>query len=160
MKSRTVVRECRTTALISVRVLTIVGQASRREFWMWVVSLKRLREFWAIHPRANVGLRAWFDQTQAAQWRNFGELRATFSSADLVGNCTVFDIGGNHYRLITRVLYSSHKVYVLRVMTHNEYDRKDWASRCGCFQPPPKRVKPGARAPRLEQRPPKRRSAH
>ena len=126
---------------------------------MWVVSLKRLRDFWAIHPRANVGLRAWFDQTQAAEWRNFGQLRATFPSADVVGTCTVSDIGGNHFRLITRVLYATHKVYVLRVMTHNEHDREDWTSQCGCFQPPPKRINPGAQTPRLKKRRSNRRSA-
>ena len=106
---------------------------------MWVVSLKRLREFWTIHSRAEVSLRAWFTQTSAADWENFNDLRATFPSADLVGNCTVFNIGGNNYRLIARVFYSSHKVYVLKVMTHVEYDRDDWPSQCGCFQPQPSR---------------------
>ena len=109
---------------------------------MWVVSLKRLREFWSIHPRSEVSLRSWFSQTSAAEWKNFPELRMTFSSADVVGNCTVFNIGGNHYRLIARVLFPSHKVYVLRVMSHAEYDREDWASECGCFQPPPSIVRP------------------
>jgi mRNA interferase HigB len=106
---------------------------------MWVVSLKRLREFWQRHPAAHVPLRAWYDQTAAARWRNFGQLRTTFTTADLVGDCTVFNIGGNKFRLVTRVFYSSHKVYVLRVMTHAEYDREDWPSQCGCHKPPPKR---------------------
>lgn len=123
---------------------------------MWVVSLRRLREFCAIHSRANVSLRAWFDQTQAAEWQNFSDIRATFPSADLVGNCTVFNIGGNHFRLVTRVFYSSHKVYVLRVMTHAEYDREDWPSQCGCYQPPPARTEPGTRDPRSKRKPPKR----
>lgn len=106
---------------------------------MWIVSLKRLREFWTDHGRAQIPLRSWYTQTTAAYWRNFAELRATFPAADLVGNCTVFNIAGNHYRLITRVLFPSHKVFVLRVMTHREYDQIDWATQCGCYQPPPKR---------------------
>lgn len=114
---------------------------------MWVVSLKRLREFWTIHPRAEVSLRAWFVQTTAAQWRNFAELRATFPSADMVGNCTVFNVGGNNYRLIARVFYASHKVYVLRVMTHVDYDREDWPTQCGCYLPPPKRNRPAKKKP-------------
>jgi mRNA interferase HigB len=123
---------------------------------MWIVSLKRLREFWSIHPRAEVSLRAWFDQTSAAQWRNFGDLRATFPPADLVGNCTVFNVGGNNYRLITRVFYASHKVYLLRVMTHVEYDREDWTSECGCYKPPPERTKASRQKPRSEKRSRKR----
>lgn len=109
---------------------------------MWVVSLRRLREFWAGHARAEGPLRAWFTLASAAEWENFADLRGTFPAADLVGNCVVFNVGGNHYRLIARVFFSSHKVYVLRVMTHVEYDREDWAAGCRCYQPPPKRAKP------------------
>jgi mRNA interferase HigB len=124
---------------------------------MWVVSLKRLREFWAIHPLAEVPLRAWFTQTSAAEWLNFGDLRGTFPSADLVGNCTVLNLGGNKYRLIARVFYTSHKVYVLRVLTHAEYDREDWPAHCGCYQPPPRRTRPARQKPHTTKRPSKRR---
>ncbi|HLW68824.1 MAG TPA: type II toxin-antitoxin system HigB family toxin, partial [Gemmataceae bacterium] len=109
---------------------------------MWVVSLKRLRAFWAIHPRAEAPLRGWYTVTSAADWQSFADLRGMFPSADLVGNCTVFNIGGNKFRLIARVLYLSHKVYVLRVMTHQEYDHEDWPTQCGCFLPPPPRKRP------------------
>jgi mRNA interferase HigB len=122
---------------------------------MWVVSLKRLREFWSIHARAEVSLRGWFTQVSAAQWRNFSDLRATFSSADLVGNCTVFNVGGNNYRLIARIFYASHKVYVLRVMTHDAYSREDWQTQCRCFEPPPPRSRP-AQGPKTRQRPKRR----
>lgn len=126
---------------------------------MWVVSLKRLREFWRFHPLAEVPLRAWFTQTSAAEWRNFSDLRGTFQSADLVGNCTVLNLGGNKYRLIVRVIYTRHKVYVLRVMTHTEYDRDDWPKQCGCYQPPPKRARPALQQPHSKKRRTRRRSA-
>lgn len=109
---------------------------------MWVVSLKRLREFWKEHERAQLSLRSWYTQVTVARWKSFAELRRTFPSADLVGNCTVFNIAGNHFRLIARVLFSSHKVFVLRVMTHAEYDQQAWAELCGCYLPPPRRAKP------------------
>ena len=119
---------------------------------MWVVSQKRLREFWANHPRAEVPLRSWFTQASAASWLTFGDLRATFPSADLAGNCTVFNFGGNNFRLIARVFYGNHKVYVLRVMTHAQYDREDWASQCGCYNPPPKRTRSHRRRTRSQKR--------
>jgi mRNA interferase HigB len=106
---------------------------------MWIVSLQRLREFWNTHADAERPLRAWYTVTTAAQWRNFGDLRANFPIADLVGNCTVFNIGGNKFRLVTRILFVSHKVFVLRVMTHRVYDQTNWAEDCGCYRPPPKR---------------------
>ena len=105
---------------------------------MWVVPLRRLREFWAVHPQAESPLRGWFTLTQAAEWGNFADLRGTFPSADLVGNCVVFNIGGNNFRLIARVFFASHKVYVLRVMTHSECDRQDWVDGCNCYRPQPK----------------------
>lgn len=112
---------------------------------MWVVSLKRLRIFWASHPRAETAMCVWFDLVSAAEWRNFSDLRSMFPNADLVGNCTVFNVAGNHYRVIARVFFNSHKVYVLRVMAHAEYDRIDWSAECRCFEPPPKRAVKGKR---------------
>ena len=123
---------------------------------MWVVSLKRLREFWAVYPNAEAPLRGWYTQTAAADWETFADLRATFPSADLVGNCTVFNIGGNNFRLIVRVFFRSHKVYVLRVMTHAEYSREDWPTQCGCFSGPPDPVRPVRLRPR-EKKPAKKR---
>ena len=123
---------------------------------MWVVSLKRLREFWEAHPLAEVPLRGWFTQTSAAEWRHYSDLRGTFPSSDLVGNCTVMNLGGNKYRLIARVLFANHKVYVLSVMTHAEYDRVDWPTKCGCYLPPPQRAVPVRPRPHHKHRPAKR----
>ena len=74
-------------------------------------------------------------------WQNWGDVKATYGSADSVGNCVVFDIGGNKYRPITRILYPSQKVFILKVMTHKEYDKGNWTTDCGCFSEPPKKTK-------------------
>ncbi len=66
-------------------------------------------------------------------------MKASYRSADLVGNCVVFNIGGNKYRLITRILYPIQKVYILKVMTHEECDKGNWKTDCGCFSEPPKK---------------------
>ncbi len=150
------VRKCRTYSLTRSQISIMLGVSLRRGFPMWVVSLKRLREFWRVHPHAELPLRAWFTQTSAANWRTLSELRSTFPSADLVGNCTVLNLGGNKYRLVARVFYASHKVYVLRVMTHAEYDREDWPKQCGCHQPPPKPTQPARPKSPRKKRPAKR----
>lgn len=36
----------------------------------------------------------------------------------------MFNIHGNHYRLITRIDYLRQKIYVREVLTHAEYTRK------------------------------------
>ena len=83
-------------------------------------------------------LSAWRKTTEHADWDNFFSLRQTFGSADQVGNCVVFDVGNNRFRLIGRVNYAKGIVYVLKVMDHLEYDRNTWVDDCGCHQPPPK----------------------
>ncbi len=109
---------------------------------MRVISKRRLREFWANRKHdgeiAQRHLTAWHKLAKNAEWRAYGELKQTFGSADRVGNCTVFDIGNNRYRLIARVNFRRGIIYVLKVMNHNEYDKKPWADQCGCYQPPPK----------------------
>jgi hypothetical protein len=74
-------------------------------------------------------------------------------SADRVGNCVVFDVGNNRYRLIGRVFYP-YKLYVLRVMDHQEYSRNAWAKQCGCHNPPPTRSVATMRANRRTKRVP------
>ena len=38
----------------------------------------------------------------------------------------MFDIGGNKFRLIARISFEKQKLYVLRVLTHKEYDSGRW----------------------------------
>ena len=57
--------------------------------------------------------------------------------APLVGNSVVFNIGGNKYRLKTRILYPGQKVFILKCMTHTEYDDDKWKTDCGCYEPSP-----------------------
>ena len=110
-----------------------------------VISKKALRRLWESPKRprdAKSLLAAWYKAVLAADWHNFADLRQTFNSADQVGDCVVFNVGGNKYRLIGRVRYSRRQipgvVYILSVMTHAEYDKNTWPDECGCFEPPPK----------------------
>ena len=41
---------------------------------------------------------------------------------------TVFNIGGNKYRLIAAIHYNRQTVFVMRIYTHREYDKIDWVS--------------------------------
>jgi mRNA interferase HigB len=93
---------------------------------MHIITRVRLKEFWEKHPNAETSLRLWYKLTSAAQWQNFVELRQVFPSADQVENLTVFNIGGNNYRLITLVDYEYKKVFIRHVLTHAEYDKQNW----------------------------------
>lgn len=93
---------------------------------MHVISKKKLREFWEEHPRAKSSLEAWYQVAKNAVWENFADVRKTFSTADQVGKFTVFDIGGNKYRLIAVIHFNRGKLYVRHVLTHAEYDEGKW----------------------------------
>jgi mRNA interferase HigB len=93
---------------------------------MHIISMRRLREFWQQHSDAESSLRAWYMRVSRARWRNFPELRDDFPTADLVERSTVFNIGGNKYRLIARIEYERQRLYIRSVMTHAEYSRDRW----------------------------------
>ncbi|MGC1394060.1 MAG: type II toxin-antitoxin system HigB family toxin [Coleofasciculaceae cyanobacterium] len=93
---------------------------------MHIITRVRLKEFWEKHPDAETSLRLWYKLTSLAQWKNFVELRLVFPSADQVENLTVFNIGGNKYRLITLVDYEYQKIFIRHVLTHAEYDKQSW----------------------------------
>jgi mRNA interferase HigB len=102
---------------------------------MHVISEKKLREFWAVHPRAEGPLRAWLALTKRAKWRSFADVRADNRSADAFGRCVIFDIGGNKWRLIARIKYVPRPnvqgtVFVRHVLTHTDYDAGTWKGDC------------------------------
>ncbi len=118
---------------------------------MRVISQSRLKLFWSLPDRGDAEgpLRAWYThvRNKRVAWRSWAEVKASFVTASIVGNCVVFNIGGNKFRLVTRILYASQKVFVLKVLTHADYDQNKWQGECGCFSPAPKK----ASAARLRQ---------
>jgi mRNA interferase HigB len=98
---------------------------------MRIIKTSMLKEYWQAHREAEASLRTWAQQTHAAQWRDFAQVRKTFPSADLVmvGSgrpVVVFNIAHNRYRLIAAVHYNTRIVYTLMILTHKEYSRNAW----------------------------------
>ncbi len=98
---------------------------------MHVISRKKLREYWAIHPDTEEPLATWFRIVDHVEWQRFADMRITFGKrVDRVGECFVFDVHGGHCRLITRVSPSWETMFILHVLTHEEYDRGGWKKDC------------------------------
>ncbi|SRR5258707_15752002 len=97
---------------------------------MWVISRKKLIEAAEQHGDLGGALDAWYKITKQARWTNINDVRVVFSTADAAGDCTVFKIKGNNYRLITWINYKTHKVFIRRVLTHAEYDKEEWKNDC------------------------------
>jgi mRNA interferase HigB len=93
---------------------------------MHVISLKRIKEFFTIRRDAESSLVAWYKTAKKAFWQSLTDVRQVYPSADLVGRYTVLNIGGNKYRLIARINYLSQTLFVVAVLTHEEYDLGKW----------------------------------
>lgn len=91
---------------------------------MHVISKTPLLDFAKKHPEAKERLLAWHKIMEACDAQDFRELKQTFKTADYVPEkFTVFDVGGNEYRIVAVVIYRSQKVFVRLVGTHGEYDK-------------------------------------
>lgn len=95
---------------------------------MHIISHKKLKDFYETPGReyAKVALERWYDMAQQAVWHNFADIREDFPSVDFVGNQHyVFNIRGNHYRLVVVVKFTMERVFIRFVGTHSEYDKID-----------------------------------
>jgi len=54
---------------------------------------------------------------------NIDELKKVFNTVDYVNGYTIFDVGGNNYRLITAIHYNSQHCYIREIWTHSEYSK-------------------------------------
>ena len=93
---------------------------------MHVITKKRLLEFSHQYPDAEEPLRRWYRILKRTDFESFSDLRRTFPSVDKVGRLTVFNIGGNKYRLITFITFNQKRIYIRKVITHEEYNKGKW----------------------------------
>ena len=108
---------------------------------MQIISIAKLNDFAQRHPNSKPGLHRWRDLVMQRDFQSLNEVREVFPHADMVRKeeflpvhpesrgqrtkitkFTVFNIGGNRTRLITRIRYDKHRVIVHLVLTHAEYD--------------------------------------
>ncbi len=93
---------------------------------MHVITRKRLLEFSEKYPDAYKPLDRWYRLIKSNEYNSFSDLRKMFPQADQVGRLTVFDIGGNKYRLISYIVYERKRIYIRDILTHEEYDKEKW----------------------------------
>jgi mRNA interferase HigB len=93
---------------------------------MHLITRKTLRAFWQQYPDSKTALERWSQIIEKNNFDSFTQLRETFPSVDQVGKLTVFNIGGNKYRLIAAIHFNRHKVYIRNILTHAQYDQDNW----------------------------------
>lgn len=96
-----------------------------------VIKPSRIRQHAKDYPDAKMALLGWLRIARRASWGSLQDVRKDMPHADGVDvysgrTVTVFNIGGNKYRLITSIVYRSYTVYVLRFLTHKEYNTEKY----------------------------------
>ncbi len=90
-----------------------------------IISRKALREFGIKHADAVGPLDAWYRIVNGREYGSPHELRVDFPTASFLGaRRTVFNVGGNKYRLVVDMRYDLGRLYVRHVLVHEEYDLK------------------------------------
>jgi len=85
-----------------------------------------LREFWGKYTDCEQQLKSWYQEAESSDWKTPKDIKIEYPSASfLPGNRVVFNIKGNHYRLIVKVNYDYQMVWVRFIGTHAEYDKID-----------------------------------
>lgn len=91
---------------------------------MRVIGKEHLTDFMKRYDRSRRPLRAWLAEVKEEQWETTADLKARYPKASIVNDHYIFDIGGNKFRLDTRVDFERKIVLILRVGTHAQYN--DW----------------------------------
>ena len=99
---------------------------------MHVIKRAKLVEFW--EKKENSGaepvLDAWYRTIKRGHFESIAQIREIYRHADIVGECIVFNVGTNKYRIITKIFFPHQTVLVRFVLTHKEYDKDAWKRDC------------------------------
>jgi mRNA interferase HigB len=91
-----------------------------------LIKKKSIEDFVTGNAKSRLPCDDWLNKLKYADWAQPEHIKATFGSADLLGNGTsrvVFNIGGNNYRLIAKYIFGQKHVhlFVCWIGTHSDY---------------------------------------
>ena len=96
---------------------------------MRIIARRTLREFWGKYRDCEQPLKAWYKEANQSYWKSPDDIKRFYPSASILSeNRVVFNIKGNHYRLIVRINYDLGIVWIRFIGTHAEYDKIDASS--------------------------------
>jgi mRNA interferase HigB len=91
-----------------------------------IIARKTLLEYCKNYPGAATALQQWYYELLKAEFKSFNELKKVYGNASLVkDDRVVFNIMGNKYRLIVRMVFEFKTIQVKWFGTHTEYNKID-----------------------------------
>jgi mRNA interferase HigB len=91
-----------------------------------IITRKTLLDYCRKYPDAAVALQNWYYELLKTEYKNFNELKKVYGNLSLVGDDrVVFNIMGNKYRLVVRIVFEFKAIQIKWFGTHAEYDKID-----------------------------------
>lgn len=92
---------------------------------MIVLGRKKLTDFMRKHASSKKALEAWYAEAERSHWTTPQDIKDRYSSADfLADERVIFNIKGNHFRLVVKVRYQNGIAMIEWVGTHADYDKQ------------------------------------
>ncbi|RYD59179.1 MAG: type II toxin-antitoxin system HigB family toxin [Sphingobacteriales bacterium] len=91
-----------------------------------LIKRQTIEAFAMVNARSRPSFEIWLNILKYADWMSPEDIRASYGSADLLGNGSdrvVFNIGGNNYRMICKYFFGDKQIhmFVCWIGTHAQY---------------------------------------
>ena len=91
---------------------------------MKILQVKKLDSFCRKHSNAKSPVESWLSTVKRCSWKTPQDIKNTFNSVDFIkNNQVIFNIGGNNFRLVVKVIYVDGNIHIKWIGTHAEYDK-------------------------------------
>lgn len=91
-----------------------------------IITRETLLFYCRQYPKGANALLEWYHEFKIDEFKSFQELKVKYGNASLVvDNRVVFNIAGNHFRLVVRIGFKYKSVQIKWFGTQSEYDKKD-----------------------------------
>lgn len=88
-----------------------------------IITRKTLLDYCKRYPMASLALQEWYHELIQCDFKNFNELKLVYANASLVADDrVVFNIMGNKYRLVVRIVFQFKAIQIKWFGTLAEYD--------------------------------------
>jgi mRNA interferase HigB len=93
-----------------------------------LIRKETIETFALQNAQSRTALEDWLEKLKNADWKKPADIQTVFKTADLLGKSSsrvVFDIAGNHYRMICKYAFGNKQIhlFVCWMGTHAAYDK-------------------------------------
>ena len=91
-----------------------------------IITRRTLLAYAKKYPKARVALFEWYHELVISDFKSFNELKKVYGNVSLVSDYrVVFNIMGNQFRLVVRMVFEFKAIQIKWFGTHSDYDKID-----------------------------------